>query len=414
MINNKIKERALYPITRDLIYLILIWLMISGSEFLIQFITGHFLSGFLFIVMGFGLSYILVFLVDSIRKFSRFLRPLLFVYLSIFTLLNVYFIYRYHTRLNINFLEIIAGTNPTEIREYLQMYVGWEEYAGIIVYIIVMCILYRISHRKINLKIKNSPFVPIVIVATSVLAFFLNPALKAEIPVWNFNIEDIVDLRKYKSDYELECQIDSLPQTVVVILGESHSPRKTSLYGYDLQTSPLLSERNKKGNLIVFENVKSPCTNTSQAFRYILNAKVFGDDDETPWYKTVHLVDVLNKAGYTTTWISNQALSGLYNNLSSASADLCDSAIFLRNYWEDKIYDGALADISLNNNEKNAIFYHLMGQHVMFKERFPVSFSYFTAEDYPQQPSGRKREILADYDNATLYNMIIRKNTQNF
>jgi len=80
--------------------------------------------------------------------------------------------------------------------------------------------------------------------------------------------------------------------------------------------------------------------------------------------------------------------------------------------------DGLLADFdslrSTSNNPQSSILnpqslyiFHLLGQHVSYKQRYPARQRHFRAADYEQlRPalSASKRSMLAHYDNATLYN----------
>lgn len=354
--------------------------------------------------MFFGIAYIIDFIINLSNRLSQFLKIIVYLLLIIFTGIDIYCLFKYHTRINPNFLEIIAATNPAEAKEYLQMYVGWKEYVASFMFFVGSMALF-IWANKIKLGFKIAPSILFLLLSGSIFAGLYNPALKREYDLWNLNFDDVVDLRNYLNNPSLVFNYDSLPDNVVIIIGESHSPRHSSLYGYSLATNPKL-ERRKEENFKIFHNVKSPATHTSEAFKYILNTRLIGSNDSLPWYKSTHLIEILNKAGYTTYWFSNQARQGLYNNLSSAAADLCDSVVFLRKSSEDKIYDAQLTEINLPDKKsaKNAVFYHIMGQHVLFYKRYPQNFNIFVADNYPKSIEIEKRETLASYDNATLYN----------
>ena len=47
---------------------------------------------------------------------------------------------------------------------------------------------------------------------------------------------------------------------------------------------------------------------------------------------------------------------------------------------------------------------HLWGQHYAYEKRYPKRFAKFEANDYDARLSKSQREIIAHYDNATLYN----------
>ena len=72
-------------------------------------------------------------------------------------------------------------------------------------------------------------------------------------------------------------------------------------------------------------------------------------------------------------------------------------------------YDaGLLAEydrLQTEDKEHNLIIFHLKGQHVDYRTRFPKDRRRFNPEDY-DRPDLKKKElrVLADYDNAVLYN----------
>lgn len=59
------------------------------------------------------------------------------------------------------------------------------------------------------------------------------------------------------------------------------------------------------------------------------------------------------------------------------------------------------------NTDNNLIIFHLIGQHVGYRQRSPKDRKHFRADDYKElKPNlnARERTILSDYDNAILYN----------
>lgn len=403
---KKIKNKLFYPFSHDMSFMILLWGLLSVSEVIIQVVKNNFLEAGLFLVSFLWISYLLVLVCGIYQPISKTLKIILFVLISLYTGLNLFCVYVYHTRLNYNFIEIIMQTNPQEVREYFSMYIGWRQYLYFILFIIFMAALYWLTNYRLKFSIKQYSLLFSVIICGSVLAFMVNPARKESMELWNFKLEDIVDLRNYPTNPVLTRDSLPLPEKFIIIIGESHAKSHSSLYGYEKLTNPLLAKRLAEGNLFVFDNVKSVATNTSRAFKYILNTATPEFPDTIPWYRTTNLIEVLKTLGYHTTWISNQARQGLYNNLSSAPADLCDESHFIRQYWSDIKYDGELVDIATEDKIGNsAIFYHLMGQHVLFKERYPENFGIFSAEDYSKSKySSEAQQRLAEYDNATLYN----------
>ena len=382
--------------------------MLATPEFMVQIAKGNYFYSVLYLFLYFGVAYIFLFVIDFSRKASLILKPLFFIILTGYTVLNLYCIATYHTRLTYDFIEIIAATNAEETREYLSMYVGWKEYCLIFLAVFISFSLYYFCDRLSgNRRFGISGKITAVMLICSVISVFINPTLKSEMVMWNFNFEDVADLSKYPSNPKVQLY-DTVapPEFLIVIIGESHSRSHSSLYGYDKLTNPLMTLQRDSGNLFVFNNVNSAATNTSNAFKYLLNTFKLGEENQKKWYKTTHLVEVLKKGGYSTYWYSNQAALGLYNNLSSGAAKLCDDAVFIREFSNDKRYDAELAEITVPDTAaRKAVFYHLMGQHVLFDERYPETFHHFKISDYNgSKYTETQKEMVAKYDNATLYN----------
>ena len=59
------------------------------------------------------------------------------------------------------------------------------------------------------------------------------------------------------------------------------------------------------------------------------------------------------------------------------------------------------------NTAHNLILFHLMGQHVNYRQRYPKGRGMFRADDYKDRRpelNHYQRRVLSEYDNATLYN----------
>lgn len=404
--SKKLSNWLTYPFRRDILFYILIWLMLAAPECMIQLAKGNFLYSFLFLLLYLGVAYIILLPLDICRWTRRVLKPLFYFALTLLTALNLYCIYRYHTRITYDIVEIIGATNPSEAKEYLSMYIGWKEYLLLACYIIACVFLYWASNKFRVPKLEIPWTLMALLLIISAISAFFNPALEQSFETWKFNFDDIADLSKYPTHPKIE-ESDSIhPEEIVIIIGESFAPSHSSLYGYDKTTNPRLEALRDSGLVFVFQDVKSPATHTANAFKLILNTLKSGEEKHQKWYKDTNLIEVLKTAGYHTSWISNQAKTGLYNNICSSFSALTDEAIFPREFYDEKIYDGELLDLTpARTNVKNATFYHLMGQHVNFADRYPDEFNKFSAKDYPQFSGNiEKQTNVASYDNATLYN----------
>lgn len=212
---------------------------------------------------------------------------------------------------------------------------------------------------------------------------------------------------------------DSL--NVVYVIGESYIKRHSHLYGYSLPTTPCLDEERRKGNLFVFEDVVAPSTFTSIVMKNTLCCNSLRNDEN--WWGSPYFPTLFKKVGYEVFAWDNQLIAGsqefynftlqsfMYNRqLSDVSYTQVSDRIFP--------YDGQLVeDYSKKSKHRKShqlVMFHLYGQHSYAVYRYPHggTFEAFTAKDIKQNKpylSDAKRQVIAEYDNATLYNDYVLK-----
>ncbi len=201
---------------------------------------------------------------------------------------------------------------------------------------------------------------------------------------------------------------------LVFVLGESFIKSHSPLYGYHRNTNPYLVNEQKKGNLYVFNNVISPYNNTMETERNVFSCNSMLDAEswsdfplfQSVFYKAgfnVYAWDILRRPEKsdlgdfsTNSLLYSERLAKIYKKLNIKSflydADLIDD------FFKERI----------NLDTSNLIIFHLMGQHIPYSERYPHSkdFSKFTNKNLPlsRNVSVSAKNIINDYDNATLYN----------
>lgn len=202
-------------------------------------------------------------------------------------------------------------------------------------------------------------------------------------------------------------------KNIVLIIGESYNRHHAGLYGYHKDTTPRQEARAQKGELIPFSDVVAPWNLTSFVFKALFSLYTVGDKGE--WCDYPLFPELFRKAGYHVTFLTNQFLpqakeavydfsGGFFLNNPQLSHAMFDT----RNTRLYRYDDGLLGDydrLQCNNGENNLIIFHLKGQHVDYRTRFPRDRRHFNPEDY-DRPELKQKElrVLADYDNAILYN----------
>ena len=203
---------------------------------------------------------------------------------------------------------------------------------------------------------------------------------------------------------------------IVLIIGESYGKLHSQQYGYFMPTTPRQIKREKSGLLVPFSDVVAPWNLTSFVFKNVFSLHVVGEKGE--WCDYPLFPSLFRKAGYHVTFITNQFLpkakqavydfsGGFFLNHPELSEAMFDS----RNQQLYRFDRGLLDDYDKNqqqhNTDYNLIIFHLLGQHVKYNQRFPSDRRHFKAEDYEKKRAdlnGKQRNVLADYDNAVLYN----------
>ena len=209
-------------------------------------------------------------------------------------------------------------------------------------------------------------------------------------------------------------------QHIVFVIGESYNKHHSQLYGYNHETTPRQVALHKKGNLIPFTDVIAPFNLTSFVFKNIFSVHAVGD--KADWCDDPLFPELFRRAGYRVAFITNQFLpqakeavydfsGGFFLNnpiLSKAQFDVRNTKLYKFDAGVIRDYDQIVKkDIEQNPDVPRLTILHLKGQHTNYHDRFPKDRKHFNEKDYKKdwpEMSKRCRMLLADYDNATLYN----------
>lgn len=228
-----------------------------------------------------------------------------------------------------------------------------------------------------------------------------------------------VNTSKMAEHVDVHTMEDSLH--VVLVIGESYNKYHSGLYGYKLNTTPLLTEEKEKGNLFLFQDAISTWHMTSYTLKNLFCTNSTSDKEN--WSKGVFFPALYKKAGFNVyNWDNQRSFSPnsmvtfsleaflFSKELSDISYTGVNDRCF--DYDDDLIKDFENQNFKLNGN--NLYIFHLMGQHEDTRERFPHTENYmkFSANDIVRKDSWldeRKKAEIANYDNATLYNDFVIK-----
>jgi heptose-I-phosphate ethanolaminephosphotransferase len=210
---------------------------------------------------------------------------------------------------------------------------------------------------------------------------------KASNEMNSFKIRSHPDTIQYISR-EIQCS------NIVVIIGESFSKYHSSLYSYPKATNPKLGEL-AQSNLYVYNDVITLFSYTTSVIKTIYGITRYRSDKMPP----PPFPSVLRGAGYKTELLDQR------DYLTEAEYQIIwDNMYDTRN--KTKIHDDMdlINTMDVSKAEPNLYVINLRGQHYTYANRYPESFAHFQRSDYPNVSNNHHAEIIAHYDNATLYN----------
>lgn len=199
--------------------------------------------------------------------------------------------------------------------------------------------------------------------------------------------------------------------TIVLIIGESFSKYHSSLYGYNKNTNPSLTNEKKQGTLFAFTNVISPYNMTSYVMKNLFSVNSIMDGENWSDYPIFPVY--FKKAGFNVYFWDNQktksdisdfsVFSYIYDSdISKISYTRCNDEIF---QYDMDLVKSFFSQISLNEG-KNLLIFHLIGQHAMAVTKYPHTAKnmYFSSDSISGNYTEKQKDEIAHYDNATRYN----------
>ena len=373
------------------------------------------LTWFIIYALGFLLSF------KVVKRFWFFVTLTLFSF-SIFFKLSFY--YLYESKLTLSAFYILFETNASEAGEFLSTYFNWFV---IVLFLILFFALYKQyqslfskTPTKYSIDVYSSFKIKNVLIASFLLGgvFISGYVIKKKLSAYNIyystknaymGYEEMQrvfqsNLAKPTSNHFSGIISKDIPQTYVVVIGESTTSKNMSLYGYYRKTNPKLEEI--RDELLVFNNVIAPNAHTIPSLNKVLTLSNYENIKAIEMGSALQLA---NGAGFETYWISNQQPLGIYENMVTLLSKACDNQIFLseensRYGSPDEVVFPHLKSALQDTAKKKLIIVHLMGTHSVYKYRYPESFNIFKNAPQTKFPSETATTMINEYDNAVLYN----------
>ena len=326
----------------------------------------------------------------------------------------------FQSRFDPGILTLILQTNGREVNEFFQTFVCS---ASTLLFLAAVVVVYGLllwifgsarSHVKLWLVLVSA-------------ALFMVTLLPLPFPIGQNTVNELVMSVSFVQEKHGEIalmkqaiddiEVYAYPEkedapVIVLVIGESFNRNHSSLYGYGLETSPMMERERAEGRLTVFTDVHTPTNGTDYAMRYLFTLKGC-ESDHADSSQYVLMPAVMKKAHYSVAYFDNQ-----YTRSSGGSLDyscgyflnptyINDHCFDYRNA-ETKEYDGNFISSCRKQfltGHRSLNIIHLQGQHFNAAHRYPASHGVFSASDIQRSDlSESQRQQVAEYDNATRYN----------
>ena len=184
-----------------------------------------------------------------------------------------------------------------------------------------------------------------------------------------------------------ETAAQKAPGTIILVIGESSSRDYMKVYNpnFPYDDTPWQGKmRADNKDFIFFDNAYSSYVQTVPTLERALSER--NQYDDRPFLDSANILDVAKKAGYTTSWFSNQGVFGEYDTAISLMAKTADTTKWSHeSYAFSDRYDEALLPLleTVDPTKNNFIVIHIMGSHIYYNDRYPHEFSKWKQGPYP-------------------------------
>ncbi|MFQ1012909.1 phosphoethanolamine transferase CptA [Gilliamella apicola] len=420
-----------------LIFVILFFTYFSIGLQLYIFISGHANA----IGLRDSIIYSLIWLIP-VLIFPNQTRKIVTVYgliVGSLSLISISYFIIYRQEFSQSVFFVMAESNLTESNEFIQQYFSFKLMALVVIYCLIGIYLWR-KVSPVYVKNTTKWVASLLIAIYAIMPLFISVTIKKSslqkatthlltrmettIP-WQLinsyiayrsqlsNMEDIMHhLNTLPPVENLKDTNGNTPRTLVLVIGESTTRNRMSIYGYSRNTTPQI-EQFKKDNpeFIVFNDVVSSRPYTIEVLQQALT---FADEQHPDLYLTQpSLIHLMKQAGYKTYWITNQQTMTERNTMLTMFSKQADEQFYMNNdrnqssrQYDESVFEPFMKVLA-EPEEKKFIIIHLLGTHMKYEFRYPKDGEHDRFKDNASIPFNIQDEDVDEYnsyDNAISYN----------
>ena len=377
----------------------------------ISFFSNHFDIVFgIYYLVGFTALHLFCLKKIGYSKFLTILLSLIQVVILGLPLFQWIYFFIYKSSISETALVAIYQTNINETIEFVKT-IG---YGYLVAFILILCFvgyfLYRCNRITGTLKLdswKSKKSLYFTLLVFLGCGWYLNHMYKETGLLQSYS--DVKDYYRAAGEYaqNREQRLNVIqvepgkpawqkPGTIILVVGESASRNYMSAYNKtEHDTTPWLREQVGQPGVILFTNAYSPIPNTVKVLEMALTNK--NQYNNLAFNQSISILDIAKKAGYHTSWFSNQGTYGSAETQTTLIANTADTAKWTNQALNVEQYDIALLGFlkTVDPQQNNFVILHVMGSHDNFQNRYPPEFT--------KWGGAKTYDFPLNYDNSLLY-----------
>lgn len=300
------------------------------------------------------------------------------LWLATFSLL---FTYKSYGDLDKGFIFTLMQTNPSESIEYfLDVLWNWRLVGYVSLFMTGLFVYFQAAPKSY----RSSPASSIILVISFLILGTLTQHESAfggvkraygYVKEYQYELNQLqtVISNRQLLNHQYSAIATSEGKLHIMVIGESLAKSHVSSYGYHVATTPWIDTSDK----IQFTNAYSNHTHTMESLSLALTQS--NQYNSLPYYESVSLISLLNRAQFQTAWFSNQVSASEWDNLVSALAHESTYVQFIndsvgksdRTTRLDKELIGELSTYleTIDKTKNHFIVLHMMGSHISYCDR---------------------------------------------
>ena len=194
-----------------------------------------------------------------------------------------------------------------------------------------------------------------------------------------------------------ESDNDTIPEVVLMVVGETSRATNWGIFGYERETTPRLA---KTPNLLVFTDCMSQSNTTHKSVPIILSAATAEDFDVL--YESKGILAAADEAGWATAFLSNEPRNHSFNDFLGEQAR---EVRFQRDSLHGSPYDNLLVPLFKDALQRHAgerffMVIHTYGAHPTYSDRYTREEAFFLPDRIIKSSKDTRDVLINAYDNA--------------